>query len=158
MVYIRQGIQYYEPSCASTKQMELQKAIIHLARRRQISVTNVYLPPHHSQYHSIHQNDQTWVDHPPKAPSLLCADLNAHHSSWDDDVSADPLGSALHEWMEAHSRALLNDGSPTQDYIRRPTATPKRIGSSSAIAPTTVSMQCHRPTPCPNVWRPYVTS
>ena len=55
-------------------------------------------------------------------------------------------------------RALLNDGSPTQAYIRRPTATPKRIGSSSAIALTTVSMQCHLPSPCPNVWRPYVTS
>ena len=87
--------------------MELQKIIIHLARRRQFSRTNVYRPPHH-------RNDQSWLDHLPKELGLVCGDINDHHSSWDDYVNTDHRVSALHDWMEAHSLVVLNDGSPTR--------------------------------------------
>ena len=39
--------------------------------------------------------------------------LNAHHSSWDDYVSTDHRGAAIHDWMEAHSKVVLSVGSPT---------------------------------------------
>ena len=69
--------------------MELLKIIIHLARRRRISITNVYLPPHSSGLSPNHQNDQSWLDYLPKEPDLVCEDFNAHHSSWDVYVSTD---------------------------------------------------------------------
>ena len=94
--------------------MELQKVIIHLTRRRQVSITNVYFPPHRSGYSPNHLYVQSWLDHLPKEPGLVCGDFNAHHSSWDDYVSTDTHGSALHDWMEAHSKVVINDGSPTQ--------------------------------------------
>ena len=94
--------------------MDLRKAIIHLARRRQFLITNVYLSPHHSDYSPYRQDDQSWLDHLPKEPGLVCGDINAHHSSLDDCVSADPRDSALHDWMEAHSKAMLDDGSPAR--------------------------------------------
>ena len=114
MVNTRQGAQYSAPSCATTNPMKHQKVIIHLARRRQFSITNVYLPPHHSGYSPNHQNDQSWLEHLPKEPGLICGYFNAHHSSWDDYVSTDPRGSMLHDWMEAHSKLALSDGSPTR--------------------------------------------
>ena len=114
MVYICRGIQYSIPSCATTNPVELQKVITHLARRRQFSITYVYLPPHRSGYSPNHQNDQSWLGHLPKEPGLVCGDINAHHSSWDDNVSTDPRHSALHGWMGAHSKVVLNDGSETR--------------------------------------------
>ena len=59
MAYIRQGIQYSVPFCATTNPMELRKVIT----GRQISTTNVNLPPHRSDYSSSHQNDQSWLYH-----------------------------------------------------------------------------------------------
>ena len=50
----------------------------------------------------------------PKEPGLVCGDFNAHCSSWDDHASTDARGSALHDWMEAHSRVVLSDGSTTR--------------------------------------------
>ena len=44
-------------------------------------------------------------------------DFNAHYSSWDDYVSTDPRGSALHIWMVAHSKVVLIDGSATQSAM-----------------------------------------
>ena len=113
MVYIYQGIQYSVPSCSTTNPMELQKAIIHLTRRCQFSITNVYLPLHCSDY-SKHQDDQSLLDHLQKEPSLACGDFNAHCSFWDDYVSTDLRDSALYDWIEAHSKVLINDGSPTR--------------------------------------------
>ena len=94
--------------------MEHGKVIIHLFRRRQFSITNVYLPPHRSAYSPNHQDDQSWLDHLPKEPGLACGDFNAHHSSWDNYVSTYHRGSTLHDRMQAHSRVVLNDGSPTR--------------------------------------------
>ena len=113
MVYIRQSIQYSVLSCAATNLMELL-VIIPLARRRQISIINVYLPLQPSDYSSNYQNDLTWLDHFPKEPSLVCMDVNAHPRNWDDHISTDRRGSALHDWMEVHSKVVFNDGSPTQ--------------------------------------------
>ena len=45
---------------------------------------------------------------------FVCGDFNAHRSSWDDYVSTDPRGTALHDWMKAASISLSNDGSPTR--------------------------------------------
>ena len=94
--------------------MELLKVIIHLARRHQFSITNVYLPPLRSDCSSNHQNDQSWLDHFSKEPDLVCVDFNVHSSSWDYYVSTDLWGSALRVWMEAHLKVLLIDGSPTR--------------------------------------------
>ena len=113
MIYIRQGIQYSVPFCATTNPIELQ-VITHMAERRQISITNVYLTPHRLDYSSNHQNDQSWRDHLPKEPDLVCGNFNAYHSSWDYYVSTDTRGLALHDLMEAHTTAPLNDGSPTR--------------------------------------------
>ena len=112
MVYIRQGVQYSVPSCATTNPMELQKVIIHLAWRCQFCITNVYLHPHRSGYSPNHQNDQSWLGHLPKKPGIVCGDFNAHHSSRDDYVSTDPRGSVHHDWMKAHSKVVLSDDSP----------------------------------------------
>ena len=87
MVNIGHGAQYNVPSCAATNQMELQKVIIHLARRHQFITTNFYLPPHRSVYSPNHQNYQSWLDHLQKEYGLVCGDFNTHHSSWDDYVS-----------------------------------------------------------------------
>ena len=98
--------------------MELQKVIIHLARRRKFFITNVYLPAHCSDYSSSHQGDQSWLYHLPKEAGLVCGDFNAHHSSFYDYVYADPQGSALLNWMEAHSKAVLSDGSQTRGLTK----------------------------------------
>ena len=45
---------------------------------------------------------------------LVCGDIDAHDSSWDDYASTDPCGSAQNYWMEAQSNVVLNDGSPTR--------------------------------------------
>ena len=56
MEYIRQDIQCCVPNGVSINSIELQKVIIHRARRSLISITNVNLPPNHYVYY-IHQND-----------------------------------------------------------------------------------------------------
>ena len=50
----------------------------------------------------------------PKEPGHVCGECSAHHSFWGNCVSMDPRGSAHQDWMEAHSKLLLNDGSPTR--------------------------------------------
>ena len=87
IVHIRHGA---VPSYATTNPMELQKVIIHLARRRQFSIATVYLSPRRSGYCNNHQCGQSWLNHLPKDPGHVCVDFNAHHSSMDDYVSTDP--------------------------------------------------------------------
>ena len=62
---------------------------------------------------SNHQNDQSCLVYLPKEPDLICGDFNAHDCSWDHYVSTDARGSALCNWIEAHSKVVLSDGSPT---------------------------------------------
>ena len=112
--FFRQGAQYSVPSCATTNPMDLQKVIIHLARRRQFSITSVYIPLHLSGYSPNHQNDQSLLDHFQEVPGLVCGDFNAHHSSWDDYVSTYLRGSNIRDRVEAHSKFVLIDGSPTR--------------------------------------------
>ena len=52
-----------------------------------------------------------------KKPGLVCGDFNAYHSSWDDYVSTDPRGSALHDWMNAHTKVVQTDVSPTRAAV-----------------------------------------
>ena len=103
MVYIYQGVQYSVQSCATTNPMELEQ-VTHRAKKRYSYITNVYLPPHRSGYSSKHQNDQLCLHQLPIEPGLVCGEINAHHSFWDDYVSTDPRGSVLHEWMEERSK------------------------------------------------------
>ena len=113
MVIIRQDVQYSVPSCANTNPKELQKVVIHLAMRHQFSTTNVYLPKKRPDYSYNHQRHQSCHDNLSKVPDLVCGDFNPRHSSWDDYVSANPRVFALHDWMEAHSKVVLSDGSST---------------------------------------------
>ena len=69
MVYIHQGIHNLILSCTTTNPMQFQKAIIHLARRHKISIANVYLPPHCSDYTSNFQNDELLLDHLQNGPA-----------------------------------------------------------------------------------------
>ena len=84
------------------------------ARRRKCFHTNIYFSPHRSGYYPNNQSDHSWLGQLPKVSGLVCGDINAHHSSWDDYVSTNPRGSALHDWMKAHSKVVISDGSPTR--------------------------------------------
>ena len=70
MVYIRQGIHFSVPSCATANSMDHQKVIIHLYIRRNFVITNIYLPLHHSNNHAKNRNNMSWLDHLPKEISL----------------------------------------------------------------------------------------
>ena len=175
-----------------------------MARKCQFSITNIYLPPHHSYYSSNHQNEESWLDHLPKVPGLVCGTsllitipgmimsvqtLGTRHftTRWMSTprlclvmvLKCETWGVArvlesvqrLYRWsirlwlIASHGKPFKCLARTTShcikeecDHTRRAPNTPMWIGLSSSIALVTVSMRCHQLGPCPNVWRPSVTS
>ena len=111
MVYNRQGVQNSVPSCATTNPMDFK-------RSSSTWLGDVNQPLQMSTFPHI------VLATPPTTKMTshgsiiyqksLDSSLGTHNYSWDEYVSTDPHGSEIHDWMEAHSKIVLNDGSPTQ--------------------------------------------
>ena len=108
--HIHHGVLYSLATPINSNLEEMQKIFILTARRSQVSLTNMYVPPASSSFSGPPNSHTIWFY---TTRGLICGDFNAHHVSWDDFVEADPREQAVYDWLEDNDRILLNEGFPT---------------------------------------------
>ena len=105
--------------CSNTNIIELQKVIIHLNRRSQISTSNVYLAPQRSDYCSNHLCDQSWLGHSAQVPGHFCAVFNVHQIYFQKYYCLYyRLVSVLRDRMGAHTKARFYNASRVGQHKR----------------------------------------
>ena len=114
-----------------------------LLKNKKVFILNIYKSP----TTSLNTNKMNLKLLPICRNTIICADLNAHHLSWDAHSKEDNLGENIKEWMDDHSLTTLNTYEPTR------WGTSKQKESSPDVTIAHVSWSCRsewKPLTCGN--------
>ena len=109
---IREGIVFDELDKVALEGTETHSIKVRLGKSEWIYLTNVYTPPPHTTGQDVIKLRTDLI--PTFSSSLICGDLNAHHSLWDEIQPEDDRGNQVLDWVLDKELTILNDGSPTR--------------------------------------------
>ena len=120
MIYTRKHIPYKisHPQANNSSAIEKQTIEIPTPNGQTFTVSNWYLPPENSHYVQRTNNSLSELQPDTKEHVVICADVNAHYTAWNQTANPNTRGEYLaNAAMDANSTFLNDPEQPTRQDL-----------------------------------------